>query len=210
VPTRCDATADRAVATTRPNGRMPDSAPRAPRPASGRAPIAIVALGDALMGDDAFGPSTLSVLASHWRWPDTVELVEAGTRDQDVAAMMLGRRRVVLLDAVQSDAQPGTVVSWQREALIEARGAPGMRLVPCEPAIREAVASLEAAGELPEDVLLVGVVPFSTMVGATMSPLVDVACRIAAIEVVRRAKGWGADVRPAQADTRKAWWKAPA
>ena len=39
------------------------------------APIAVIALGNALMGDDGFGPTTLALLEEHWRWPSSVALL---------------------------------------------------------------------------------------------------------------------------------------
>lgn len=70
--------------------------------------VLVVGCGNILRGDDAVGP----LLVRHL-WdrgvPDTVRMVDGGTAGMDVAFQMRGARRVVIVDASSTDAEPGTV-----------------------------------------------------------------------------------------------------
>ncbi|SBW23553.1 hydrogenase maturation protease [Protofrankia symbiont of Coriaria ruscifolia] len=81
-------------------------------PASGittsRCELLLVGCGNVLRRDDGVGP----VLIRHlWERgvPDGVQIVDGGTAGMDVAFRMRGARRVVIIDAARTGAQPGTI-----------------------------------------------------------------------------------------------------
>lgn len=71
-------------------------------------PVLVVGCGNLLRGDDAVGPVLVREL---WERgvPDGVELVDGGTAGMDVAFKMRDRRKVVIVDAACTGAEPGTV-----------------------------------------------------------------------------------------------------
>ena len=81
---------------------------------SGYAPAdrLIVGCGNLLRGDDGVGPLLIRRLWTEV-WPDGnpegIELVDGGTAGMDVAFKMRGRRKVVIVDAARTGAEPGTV-----------------------------------------------------------------------------------------------------
>ncbi len=46
--------------------------------------IAVIGLGNVLMGDDAFGPYVAHLLDGWYEWPDDVQVVEVGTQGLDL------------------------------------------------------------------------------------------------------------------------------
>lgn len=175
-----------------------------------RPPIAILGVGNALLSDDAFGPCTLRALERGWDWPPEVELIDVGTAGFDLTMHLVGRRRVVLLDAVRVDGAPGTLVEWDRAALLATPLAGRTRLLPHEPGIREALATAELMRGLPDAVVLVGAVPASTGMGTALDPAVVRACGAAADRVVAIVTAWGhppADRAAGAPDLD--WWRAP-
>lgn len=79
-------------------------------------PVLVVGCGNLLRGDDAVGP----LLVRHlWERgvPDGVELVDGGTAGLDVAFKMRGRRKVVIVDAARTGAEPGTLYRLPGEEL---------------------------------------------------------------------------------------------
>ncbi|MGF1648611.1 MAG: hydrogenase maturation protease [Kineosporiaceae bacterium] len=87
-------------------------------PAPDVAPVAVIGCGNLLRGDDAVGPLVVRHL---WERgvPDGVELVDGGTAGMDVAFKMRGRRRVVIVDASSTGAEPGTVFRVPGEEVVD-------------------------------------------------------------------------------------------
>jgi hydrogenase maturation protease len=79
-------------------------------------PLLVIGLGNPLMGDDGIGWHVADRLAGDPRLPDGVEVIRGGTDLLRCAAQIEGRRRVVLVDAVQDDTPPGTVSVIGEEA----------------------------------------------------------------------------------------------
>ena len=70
--------------------------------------VVVVGCGNLLRGDDAVGPTLIRHL---WEEgvPEDVTLVDGGTAGMDVAFKMRGARSVLLIDAAQTGAEPGTI-----------------------------------------------------------------------------------------------------
>jgi hydrogenase maturation protease len=72
-------------------------------------PTLVVGLGNPLMGDEGVGWHVAEQLAVEPGLPESVEVISGGTDLLRYAARMEGRSRVFVVDALQDDAQPGTV-----------------------------------------------------------------------------------------------------
>ncbi len=70
--------------------------------------IVVIGCGNLLRGDDAVGPILIRQL---WEdgVPDEVTLVDGGTAGMDVAFKMRGARQLILVDAANTGAEPGTI-----------------------------------------------------------------------------------------------------
>ena len=80
--------------------------------------VLVLGCGNLLRGDDAVGPIAVREL---WlcELPDGVRLIDGGTAGMDVAFMMRGAGRVVIIDAAATGAEPGTVYHVPGEELAE-------------------------------------------------------------------------------------------
>ena len=157
-----------------------------------RAPFAIIRVGNALMRDDAFGPTMireLEALPLFTQLADRVELVDAGTAGFDLMHQLLGRERVLLLDAVAPrDGEPaGTLRVIEHDELL-AMSHHNARGTPHEPSILAALHVADLAGALPH-VTLLGVVPADVSMGTDTSAAV----REAMPDVVAWAARWATE-----------------
>jgi len=73
-------------------------------------PLLAIGVGNPLMGDDGVGCVVAEHLASDPRLPECAEVIRGGPDLLRYAGQMEGRRRVVVIDAVQGDTEPGSVV----------------------------------------------------------------------------------------------------
>jgi hydrogenase maturation protease len=105
------------------------AAPPAVRPGEAgpaRPPILVVGLGGAVMGDDAIGLLLAADLAADPAIDGLVEVVQAGTDLLAVADRFRGRRRVLLVDAIE----PGPAQRTGEAALLDPLGAAADELDP--------------------------------------------------------------------------------
>ncbi|MEL6890630.1 MAG: hydrogenase maturation protease [Actinomycetota bacterium] len=87
----------------------------------------VVGCGNLLRGDDAVGP----ILIRHlWEEgvPDSVTIVDGGTAGMDVAFKMRGARRVVIVDAAATGAEPGTIYRVPGEELEDLPSLDGLHM----------------------------------------------------------------------------------
>lgn len=167
--------------------------------------VAVVALGSVLEGDDGAGPAALAALLARWELPPEVEPLDLGTPGPYLAEHLRGFDAVVILDAVRSELPPGTVLVENDVRRI--RSAPA-RLSPHDPNLGEALDQLALTGELPEDVVVVGVVPGRVALGTELSPEVQASVEILAEAASDQIRRLGATPRrrpePLEPDT---WWR---
>lgn len=99
---------------------MTATAPLDPTPSTD---TLVVGCGNLLRGDDGIGPILVRELwqglGGHAVSATGVELVDGGTAGMDIAFKMRGVRRVVLVDAAATGAEPGTVFEVPGEELAD-------------------------------------------------------------------------------------------
>jgi len=172
------------------------------------ASVAVVGLGNVLLGDDGFGSTVIALLRAGWEFPAHVELVDGGTPGLHLVACVHGRDALVLIDTVASPGAPGELRRYRREDL--ERLPILARVSPHDPAVLEALAIADLAGQAPRTVLVVGVIPASLAMATTLSPPVRAACPGAAAVVVEELARLGVSPRSRRETTPPdAWWLRP-
>jgi hydrogenase maturation protease len=74
-----------------------------------------IGLGNPLMGDEGIGWHVAERLAGDARLPEHVEVICGGTDLLRYAGEMEGRRRVVLIDAIEDGSEPGAVTVFAED-----------------------------------------------------------------------------------------------
>jgi hydrogenase maturation protease len=174
----------------------------------GAARIGVIGLGNVLMGDDAFGPWVVAALLAGYEFPDGVSVEDLGTPGLDLVPYVADLEALVLVDTVRGDAAPGTVRLYRREDLL--KHAPPARLSPHDPGVREALLAAEFAGRGPREVLLVGAVPGTAVMGARLSPPLRAAVPLAVAQILRELERLGRPAAPRSAPgPLHVWWEEP-
>jgi hydrogenase maturation protease len=117
-------------------------------------PLLIIGMGNLLRTDDGVGVTIVNQLNDSGSLPDWVEAVDAGMSGLDLPAMMQGRKRVIVVDALEASAEPGSIFRFDARRL--ASSAP-FAVSSHETNIVEALSSLSLLGERP-DVEIIGIV----------------------------------------------------
>ncbi len=136
------------------------------------APVLVVAVGNVLLGDDGVGQEVLGELDRlAGRWGDRVELLDGGTQGMALLGYLAGRCAVVFLDAVALGAAPGTVHRLRNQEVLAAT--PGARMTAHEASAGDLLRAAALVGQLPPEVVVIGVEPASLETGVGLSPAVQ-------------------------------------
>lgn len=169
--------------------------------------IAVIGLGNVLMGDDAFGPYVIRELQARYAFPAEVELQDLGTPGIDLTARLVGLDAVIVVDTVKSAGAAGELRTYRRDEVL--RHAPQPRLSPHDPSLKEALLMAEFAGGGPRELLLVGAVPQSVATGVGLQAPVRAAVEGAVAAVVDELGRLGARPRPLPAASAASiWWES--
>lgn len=131
-----------------------------------KAPVLVLALGNLLLQDDAAGLRMLELLAEA-DLGDGVELVDGGTQGLTLLGVLEGRSAVVILDAVQLEAPPGTIHLLEGVALAELRG--HRAKTAHESGAIELLNYASLLGTAPREVAIVGIEPETMRTGLELS-----------------------------------------
>jgi len=146
--------------------------------------VAVVGLGNLLMGDDGVGVEVIRRLEGE-RLGAGVKLIDGGTAVHETVHETEGYATVVIIDAVHGGGEPGTVY---RMTLEETRSRARKDALPVSLHQLSALSGLalgEIAGWRPEKVVIIGVEPKDVGLRLGLSP--DIEQRMPAImDVVRR------------------------
>ena len=168
--------------------------------------VAVLGLGNVLMGDDAFGPTVVKVLEAEYEFPPGVSVQDLGTPGLDLTPYLAGLRAAIVVDTVRAGGAPGEVRLYRRDEIL--KNPPQPRLSPHDPGLKEALLTVEFSGSGPREVLLVGVIPAGVETGVGLSPAVQGAVRSAAAAVVTELARLGvAPSARAVPDPLDLWWE---
>jgi hydrogenase maturation protease len=153
-------------------GNLSGKRDRAGRVADVRANL-ILGLGNPLRGDDGVGVYVARQLLKD-RLPDEVEVADGGTQGLGLVTLLQGRKRAIVVDAVDMGRLPGEFVRFALEEVRLLAKEEG-RFSVHEAGLREALLLAQALDMLPEEVVVFGVQPADVEWEAGLSPDVKAA-----------------------------------
>jgi len=133
----------------------------------------VIGLGNPLMGDDGLGLVALERLRAEYAIPPEVELVDGGTWGMNLLPVIEEAARVILIDAIDVAAAPGTPISLKRERLPRYLAT---KISPHQVDLRDVLALAELRGTLPADTVAVGLQPARIALGNELSEVLR--CRV--------------------------------
>ncbi|GEJ55297.1 hydrogenase maturation protease [Anaeromyxobacter diazotrophicus] len=173
--------------------------------------IAIIGLGNVLMGDDGFGPYVAQLLEGWYDWPDDVQVTEIGTQGVDLTPFVRGAEALVVVSSVHRKAPPGTLHRVSHAEVMDRElpnREPALRNSPYEPALRNLVLTLEFTGGAPRQVAVVGAEPESVELNGGLSDRVRPALEPAVAAVLEVLATHGVRPRPRQPRPEVLpWWE---
>ena len=147
----------------------------------------VLGLGNMLMTDDGIGLAALARLEEEWFIPRAVEMVDGGTWGMNLLPIIEGADRVLVLDAIDSGAEPGTL-SVLRDT--EVPRVLAQKLSPHQIDLREVLALAALRGTLPDELVALGVQPGVVALGTDLSPVVEARLGDLVSSAVEQLRTW--------------------
>ena len=136
-----------------------------------RAKTVLIGVGNSALRDEGVGGRIIRELGG--RTPPGVEVVDAGLPGFGLIALLEGREKAVIIDAIDADGPPGTVYRFRADRVASARARPSCSLHQGD--VLQYVKLAEALGMGPKEVVLIGVQPGNFSPGEDLSPAVEAA-----------------------------------
>lgn len=130
----------------------------------------VLGLGNTIMSDDGIGPKVVRQLQEEDGLPDGVILLDGGTLGLDLLPHLEGVGQLIIVDAVETGKEPGTVVRLVGE---EVPVALETKLSPHQMGLKDLLAVARLMDCLPEEIVLIGVQPQSLEMDTELTPVVS-------------------------------------
>jgi hydrogenase maturation protease len=152
----------------------------------------VLGLGNLLLSDDGLGIHAIDRLRKDPRIDSgahsNVTLLDGGTQGLSLMPHLSGFPRLLVIDAIDVGAAPGTVVRFEGKAL---DGLPGKATVH-QLGFADLMVAMKLLGESPEEVVVLGVQPLSTEWSVDLTPPVQNALPALLDMVVAQLETWEA------------------
>ena len=154
----------------------------------------VLGLGNALMTDDAFGHWMINALQGRFTFSSDVAVLDGGTLGLDLLPQLEGIERLLVIDALEMGALPGTIFRLEGEEVPRAFAG---KLSVHQMGLQDLLAVAELQGNLPAELVVWGVQPDSIEVGLELTAPVAAAMDEAIAGVVGELRRWGVKLRQA-------------
>lgn len=150
--------------------------------------VLVLGIGNAVMGDDAFGVRVIDELQRRFVFPQGVELVDGGTLGLDLLPRFEGVDQLLVIDALEMEATTGTVF---RLAGDEVPRAFANKLSVHQMGVQDLLAVAELQGHLPAELVVWGVQSGSIEMSMELTPAVARALPTVVEAVAVELADWG-------------------
>jgi hydrogenase maturation protease len=159
-------------------------------------PILLLGIGNLLWADEGFGVRCVEAFSAQWRVPEHVTVMDGGTQGLYLLPYLATARRLIIFDAIDYGLPAGTLRLVENAEVPRFMGVKKMSLH--QTGFQEVLASAELLGQLPEEMLLIGVQPAELDdYGGSLRPAVRARVPEAIELAAQRLRDWGVDLRPA-------------
>ncbi|HIE39765.1 MAG TPA: HyaD/HybD family hydrogenase maturation endopeptidase [Anaerolineales bacterium] len=151
----------------------------------------ILGVGNILLSDDGVGVHVVRRLEEVAEFPETVQVLDGGTKGLDLLHYLEGVSHLIIIDAVEIGESPGTL------ARLEGDQVPAylsLKMSPHEIGLPDMLFAAKLRDLYPEEVVVWGVQPATTEVGLALSEPVAARVDVLVERVLEELAGWGIPV----------------
>jgi len=129
--------------------------------------VTILGLGNILLTDEGVGVHTVNEFQKRYVVPDYVEIVDGGAAGLDLIPFIEGREKVLMVDAVNFDKDPGFIGLLENEDIpVRITEKASMHHL----GLLDVLSIVKLSGNYPKELCLIGIQPKSLELGLDMTP----------------------------------------
>lgn len=149
----------------------------------------VMGLGNTLLRDEGLGVYVIERLREEYQFPDGVQIVDGGTLGLDLLPYLDGVSRLLVVDAVEFDAEPGRLIRLEGDAIPSQAT---LKVSPHQTELQEMLVMARLQGCLPSTVVVWGMQPTSIHEwGMTLTEVVETRLPALMTAVLEELRGWG-------------------
>ena len=149
----------------------------------------ILGLGNTLLRDEGLGVRLIERLRQQYRFPHEVQIVDGGTLGLDLLPYLEGVRRLLVVDAVMFDAEPGRLIRLEGDAI---PSHVTFKVSPHQAGLQDLLATARLQGCLPPTVVVWGMQPVSFHEwGVALTEIVEARLPVLLNAVLDELRKWG-------------------
>lgn len=149
----------------------------------------VLGIGNTLLSDEGVGVRGMQALAQRLGERDDVSFLDGGTLSFTLAGPIAEHGRLIVIDAAQLDAPPGTVAVFEGAAMDEFLNSNRKRSVH-EVGLMDLLGIATLEGLLPAQRALIAVQPQAVDWGESLTPPVDAALQAVVARALALIEGW--------------------
>ncbi|MDJ0939547.1 MAG: HyaD/HybD family hydrogenase maturation endopeptidase [Woeseiaceae bacterium] len=117
----------------------------------------VLGIGNVLWADEGFGIRAVELMNERYEFPDNVRVMDGGTQGIFLLPWVRGADRLLIFDAVDFGLPPGTLKVVEGDDVPRYMGIKKMSMH--QAGFQEVLSTAELSGELPAEIVLIGVQP---------------------------------------------------
>jgi hydrogenase maturation protease len=129
----------------------------------------VLGVGNILLADEGVGVRVVEAFQQRYVIPEGVDVLDGGTAGMDLLDALSSRSHIVIVDAVRTGAEPGTIVQ------LSGTDVPALfsnRISPHQLGISDVLAILRLIDQEPRHIALIGIVPVDLDLGLALSGMI--------------------------------------
>ncbi len=148
----------------------------------------MLGVGNLLLTDEGFGVHVVTELKRRYVFAGDVQLLDGGTVGLGLLNFLLGTEKLIILDAIEGQAEPGTVFKFTGT---DVQVYFDNKISLHELGVKELLTSLEVCGSKVDEVVIIGVQPVSLELGLELTPLLAACMDAVMTAVIAQLQSWG-------------------
>jgi hydrogenase maturation protease len=153
-----------------------------------RVPIAVLGIGNLLQSDEGVGVHIISRLEKHYRFNPEISLIDGGTMGTDLLPYLEAHDRIIIVDAVNFDQQPGYIGTIENEDILRRLNT---KLSIHHLGLTDVLSTAKLLDIEPSDIFLIGIQPENIEMGTELTPLIEKRVHKMIDAVLGKLRQWG-------------------
>jgi len=152
--------------------------------------IAVFGIGNLLLSDDGAGIHAIHKLIHDFEFPDTVELIDGGTKGLDLLPLFENRDKVLIIDAANFKKEPGTIDTVEGDKIPAFLST---KLSVHQIGLPDLLFAAKLQNVMPEEMCLIGIQPKSMDTAAELSDVISGRMDNLMEKVLQKLNAWGVE-----------------